>query len=67
MFSTVGVPSTVEGVQYREYIDIMSTVVKYLECRGNVQYHGDNMMHVGEYHEYCGRCSVPWGISSFVS
>ena len=21
----------------------------------------------GRYHEYCGGCSVPWGISSYLS
>ena len=36
----------------------------YLEYRGDVQYHGDIMMHVGDIMSIVG-CSVPWGIPSF--
>ena len=43
------------GAQYRggyhdAYGDILSTVE-------------DIVINVGGYFEYCGRCSVPWGIS----
>ena len=39
----------------------MSTVGVILSTVGDVQYRGDIKMHVGGYHEYRGRCSVPWG------
>ena len=35
-------------------VDIMSTVGVILSTVGDTQYHGDIMMHVGGYHEYCG-------------
>ena len=47
-------------VGYHEYHgDILST-------KGDLQYHGGYHDTCGGYHEYRGRCSVPWRISSFV-
>ena len=42
---------------YHEYCGVILSAV------GDVQYHGDIMMHVGGYHEYHGGCSVPWAKS----
>ena len=55
VLSTVGVFSTVG--------DIMSTVGGYKISVGVFSTVGDIMSTVGGYLEYCGGCSVPWGIS----
>ena len=34
--------------------DIMSTMGVILSTLGDIQYCGNIMLHVGEYHEYCG-------------
>ena len=57
ILSTVGVFSTMG--------DIMSTLGVILSTVGDVQYRGGYHDARGGYHEYCGECSVPWGIPSF--
>ena len=49
-----GVFSTIRGISWVPWGIISSTV-------GDVQYHGDIMMHVEGYHEYRGGYLVPWG------
>ena len=63
MINVGDILSTVGCVQFRggyhEYCgvgDIFSTVEMFSTM-------GDIMVHVGEYHEYHGGCSVPSGIS----
>ena len=44
-------------------VDLMFQLKVLTPCIKCVQYRGDSIINVGGYLEYCGGCSVPWGIS----